>query len=812
MLSDNQLSGEIPSELGSLTDLWWLYLSDNRLSGEIPMELGSLSNLRELELSDNQLSGCIPEGLRDVASNDLEDLDLPFCASRSIREDAAEGSNVGNPVVATDDGEGDTLTYTLGGADADSFDIDSSTGQITVGDGTQLDYETKDRYDVTVTATDPSSGASDTTTVAIMVTDVRVSEDAAVNAYDANTNETIEKSEVIDAILDYLNYEIEKGLVLDLIGLYFGPTPTPVPTATPTPTPEPNDTAVNGVSHPCGPSHSIIGPWEKPEHFIDWTPDGSRLIFDDGTAVMVVDADGSRLRAIVDANPRFSLPWGFHADVSPDGSRIAYSSCQYSTEGLTLRGRPHSGRMKYHYEIASVAIDGSERKRLTENGYMDHYPTWSPDGSRIAFIRGSHYWHSDGPLRTMLEDGSNEEDIWRDRTAYTPTRSRMDAFHVAPAWSPDGEQLAFVVFFYVYEEGRSPSLQRDVYTVRADGSGLRRVSETVSAASWSPDGHRLALAKLDGEDVVLFTVAPDGSDPQAITTITDREAFENFYGRYDSWIGTLAWSPNETQTHIMFVCDVGLCVVNLDGVVIGESTIEEVPWHFRTGELYGRPQAAWSPDGSKIAVRVPNDPRPDPGGNPVVYTMDPDGTNVDVLVRSGLAKLSEVHGDRGDTFDIASCRDGFVVPEPERHPGLVGDCEALKIVKDVLAHNIALNWGSSAPIDQWEGITIGGSPPRVTGLELLWGMGIGEETSVVFSHELLPGSTLPIELAELTKLQTLSLTVNFLHGTVPPELGSLMDLRYLYLKWNKLSGCLPMQISDLWVDTTGLERYEAQSP
>ena len=233
-LSRNDLSGEIPSELGSLANLRRLYLSLNELSGEIPSELGSLANLRRLYLQGNRLSGCIPEGLRDVASNDLEDLDLPFCASRSIREDAAEGSNVGNPVVATDDDEGDTLTYTLGGADADSFDIDSSTGQITVGDGTQLDYETKDRYDVTVTATDPSSGASGTMiTVTIMVTDVRVSEDAAVNAYDANTNETIEKSEVIDAILDYLNYEIEKGIVLDLIGLYFGPTLSSTPTLGP---------------------------------------------------------------------------------------------------------------------------------------------------------------------------------------------------------------------------------------------------------------------------------------------------------------------------------------------------------------------------------------------------------------------------------------------------------------------------------------------------------------------------------------------------------------------------------------------------
>ena len=458
----------------------------------------------------------------------------------------------------------------------------------------------------------------------------------------------------------------------------------------PTPTPEPN-----GIAHPCGPFYPP-NLMTKPEHFIDWTPDGSRLIFDDGTAVMVVDADGSRLRAIVDANPGFSLRHGFHADVSPDGSRIAYSSCQYSTDGLIFQGRPHSGRMKYHYEIASVAIDGSESKRLTENGYMDHYPTWSPDGSRIAFIRGNHYWYESGPLRTMLEDGSNEQDISIDRTALTATPSHLPAYHVAPAWSPDSEQLTFVVREAVHDEVGGSYIQRILYKVHADGSELRRISETVSAASWSPDGRRLALAKLDGEDVVLFIVAPDGSDPQAITTITDRETFENFYGRYQSWIGILAWSPNGTQ--IMFGCDVGLCVVNLDGVVVGESPIEEVPWQPRTAEFYGRPQAAWSPDGSRIAVRVPNDPRPDPGGNPVVYTMDPDGTNVDVLVRSGLAKLSEVRGDRGDTFDMASCRDGFVVPEPERHPGLAGDCQALKVVKDVLAHNITLNW--SAPLLQ----------------------------------------------------------------------------------------------------------------
>ena len=62
------------------------------------------------------------------------------------------------------------MTYTLGGTDSSSFDIASSTGQISVGEGTELDFETKNTYTVIVTATD-SSLASDSITVTINVVD-----------------------------------------------------------------------------------------------------------------------------------------------------------------------------------------------------------------------------------------------------------------------------------------------------------------------------------------------------------------------------------------------------------------------------------------------------------------------------------------------------------------------------------------------------------------------------------------------------------------------------------------------------------------
>ena len=77
----NQLTGEIPSELGRLSNLTRLSLGRNQLTGEIPPELGGLSNLTLLILHGNQLTGCIPEGLRDIAENDLVELNLPDCGA-----------------------------------------------------------------------------------------------------------------------------------------------------------------------------------------------------------------------------------------------------------------------------------------------------------------------------------------------------------------------------------------------------------------------------------------------------------------------------------------------------------------------------------------------------------------------------------------------------------------------------------------------------------------------------------------------------------------------------------------------------------
>ena len=89
-------------------------------------------------------------------------------ATRTIAENTGAGKDIGVPVTATDE-DGDILTYSLGGTDAASFDIDQATGQLQTK--APLDYETKNTYTVTVTATD-SSNASGTVTVTINVTHV----------------------------------------------------------------------------------------------------------------------------------------------------------------------------------------------------------------------------------------------------------------------------------------------------------------------------------------------------------------------------------------------------------------------------------------------------------------------------------------------------------------------------------------------------------------------------------------------------------------------------------------------------------------
>ena len=128
------------------------------------------------------------------------------------------------------------------------------------------------------------------------------------------------------------------------------------------------------------------------------------------------------------------------------------------------------------------------------------------------------------------------------------------------------------------------------------------------------------------------------------------------------------------------------------------------------------------------------------------------------------------------------CKAGSVVSDPDENAELVADCETLLGLRDALAGRGLLNWGADTTISDWDGITVGGSPMRVTKVEL--------------DEKGLNGS-LPTALGVLTGLEALSLSGNGLRGTIPAELGGLASLKDLSIDNNQLTGGIPVELGGL---------------
>ena len=137
------------------------------------------------------------------------------------------------------------------------------------------------------------------------------------------------------------------------------------------------------------------------------------------------------------------------------------------------------------------------------------------------------------------------------------------------------------------------------------------------------------------------------------------------------------------------------------------------------------------------------------------------------------------------------CATGGAVPNPAANPWLVSDCNALLEARDPLAGTATLNWSENALISTWDGVTLSGTPQRVTNLRL-W-------------NESLNG-TIPAVLSRLTGLKALYLAYNQLTGTIPAELGTMTGLTHLGLMNNRLTGQIPAELRNL----TDLRQFALQ--
>ena len=241
-----------------------------------------------------------------------------------------------------------------------------------------------------------------------------------------------------------------------------------------------------------------------------WSPDGSKIAFYTDRDYLSADPKEHSTEIYVmnaDGSNPTRITNSFTIDAwpswSPDGSKIAFQSYRDGNENIYV-----------------MNADGTDPVRLTSHPKVDYYPAWSPDGSKIAF-----YSDRDDNLEIyiMNADGSNQTNLSREPLA----------FDESPSWSPDGTKIAFW-------SSRVPDYY-DVYTMDPDGGNQTRITNNPGFdgfPSWSPDGAKIVFySNRDGDrdgdrdgNTEIYTMNADGSNQKRLTNHPARDAWP-------------AWSP-----------------------------------------------------------------------------------------------------------------------------------------------------------------------------------------------------------------------------------------------------------------------------
>ena len=231
-----------------------------------------------------------------------------------------------------------------------------------------------------------------------------------------------------------------------------------------------------GVTEDRGGSHDRITFVEVASDFTDFN-----------IADMRIDGSGRRL---LTSSPSFDIA----PDYSPNGRKIAFTSGRSAPVGS-------EGGAAYS-EIYVMNADGSNVRRITNNvGLSDSSPSWSPNGRSLVIGRGT----GDGP-----------HDLWVIDLATGVERQLTDSPDTeegSPDWSADGRRIVF------HGDLAEPG-NFDVYSIRPDGTGLRRLTRNVAFdgdAHLSRDGDWIVFGSDRNANADVYLMRSDGNGVRRVT-------------------------------------------------------------------------------------------------------------------------------------------------------------------------------------------------------------------------------------------------------------------------------------------------------
>ncbi len=200
---------------------------------------------------------------------------------------------------------------------------------------------------------------------------------------------------------------------------------------------------------------------------LQWSPDGTRLLFEDATGLWLADPSGTIVQSVsLEVLCPTGCPTVGGYELSPDGRTIAYARPPITTSGESVIALLDlaTGHVT---ELTSTASDGNDA------------PHWSPDGTRLTFARQPAA-PAGAALYMVNVDGSNLHQF-----------GPQDLDAIWPRWSPDGSLIAFVA--------DPTAFGGVIYVIRPDGTDLRRLTEGNSIRpEWTANG-RIVFAHAVGD-------------------------------------------------------------------------------------------------------------------------------------------------------------------------------------------------------------------------------------------------------------------------------------------------------------------------